>query len=337
MFLTFLQESNAEFQIPSILSDSYDFGRGFLNGTSIMKAVPSLAACDPYSEKMNASVHLFVETLSHINAENYQEVLINATVIGRDIYDEFALTLPKCLATINETSTFSKKLISHLTQDGYAAKIIGHATQNLIEVFQRVARIQGHVSSAKHFEAGQESGLFFNFLFFHDFVLAPQPALLALFKRDAIPSQFKDFAKGFLNGTNVFAAIPSFNSCDPMTNKTKEIAQLFIETANNITFENYKTQLPKLYQIGMDLYTEIHTNIPKCSDATHEAMTLYKKLAEHVHQDGYSTKVMSHAMTNILEVFSRVSKIQDHLTNARHFNAGQETGSFHNFLFFHDL
>jgi len=333
MFLTYLQETNSTVQIPSILADSYDFARGFVNGTNVMKAVPSLQACDPVTDRMVQSVAAFVSTLKNITTENYQEALINATNIGRDIYDEFAKALPKCLSTINETNVFAHKLITHIMESGYTSKILTHATQNLIEVFQRVARIQGHVSAAHHFDAGVESGSFFNFLFFHDFALLPK--FLVLIKSDVKTAQ--EFGKGFINGTSVMKAVPSLASCDPVNNKTIQLANDLVGAINNITFDNLMPQLQLITTIGVALAHEIATNIPTCTAAGKEAIALATKLSAHVSQSGYTEKIMSHAMTNIFEIMTRVNNIQNFIGSTQHFKAGVESGSFFNFLFLHDF
>jgi alkylated DNA nucleotide flippase Atl1 len=335
MFLTFLAETNTTTQFPAVLSDAYDFTRGFVNGTNIMKAVPSLAACDPVTEKMTSSVHAFVATIQSITKDNYQEALINATAIGRDIYDEFAKALPKCLATINETDVFTHKVIAHMNETGYVAKIMSHATQNLIEVFQRVSRIQGHVSLAHHFDAGVESGSFFNFLFFHDFVLSPK--FITFFTVKAKTTGYEDFATGFVNGTNVLAAIPSAASCNPDTNRTNQLADELVAAIGNITIENFMTQITVVVAAGKALINELATNVPTCMAAGKEAMTLVTKLSAHVNKSGYSEKVISHAMSNVFEMMSRFSRIQAFFTAAQHFSAGVESGSFFNFCFLHDF
>jgi len=340
MFLNFLEESQPTAQL-SAFSDSYDFVRGFINGTEVVKGVPSVAECNPVTEKMNASVNAFIQAFNNITTENYKEVIANATAIGRDIYDEFTKALPKCIAVAVESSNFTQRVIHHMTEDGYISKILSHATQNLIEVFQKVARIQGHVSAARHFEAGQESGIFFTFLFFHDFILAEPTPVLALFNiKSQAPAKFtgaQEFGQGFVNGTKVLLALPSINDCDPVNNKTMELAVLFIETAKNITIDNYMTQLTKLYQVGLSLYTEIQTGIPKCSAAVNETTILINKLSAHVGKSGYVDKIMSHAVGNIFEIISRVSKIQSFFGGAQHFNAGQESGAFFTFFFLHDF
>jgi len=333
MFLTYAHETDVSSQIASIPTSYYDFARGFINGTNVTNALPTLQTCDPVSDRMASSINLFIETLKNLTQENYQEILVKVVEIGRDIYDEFSKTLPKCLGLPHEITVLTQKLLAHVTQDGYINKIVGHVSQNIFEVFTRANTIIAQFTSAKHFEAGFESGKFLTFIFFHDFTIPQTPNVISFFQVQVNHTGFRDFGIGFVKGTNVLAAIPSANLCNPINNKTMELLQEFIDTASNITI----TDIFKLITIGKAIINEIRVNIPSCQAAANETLLLAGKLSAHIHQSGYIEKVMSHATTNVFEIVTRASKIRNFISADQHFEAGQETGTIFTFIFLHDF
>jgi len=213
---------------------------------------------------------------------------------------------------------------------------------NKQEIADRADRVKNFTSIEKHFESGAEAGSLFNFVFLHDFV-APNQTFFKFFKTQkyaALPNNvtnYTDFAKGFVNGTSVLTAIPSLQQCETTSEKIEGNFVEFIYVLKNTTLSNLAESIKKAANLVGDIVNEFQDTIPKCQTAANETQVLVGKLGDHVSKDGYATGVVTHAMTNVLEVMSRTNKIQDHFKNFRHFDAGVESGSFFNFIFLHDF
>jgi len=146
-----------------------------------------------------------------------------------------------------------------------------------------------------------------------------------------------EFALGFVNGTQILNAIPSFATCDPLNEKLVNSINLFVATLGNLTYENYQETFTALVAIGHDIYDQANISLATCPSAARETKTLVVKLGSHIAKDGYIAKIFSHATTNIADIIARVSIIQRYITTGKHFDAGVDSGSMFNFLFFHDF
>jgi len=154
---------------------------------------------------------------------------------------------------------------------------------------------------------------------------------------DDVLSSFGDFAFGFFNGTNIASAIPSIQKCEIVSDRMKANFTQFINTLKNITIENYQAIINQLVPIGQDIINETLKNLPICVGAVAEVQKLTTRIISHITQEGYLSKVFSHASLNFMEVFARGSRIQGYVAAAKHFEAGIESGSMFNFLLFHDI
>jgi len=331
----FLAETQEVTPLEAALTSFNDFSKGFLNGTSIFAAIPSYQSCDFQSDRMKANITQFLNIVKNITIDNYQEIINLLVPIGQDILNETVKNIPKCVAAVAETQHLTQKLFAHMTKEGYFSRAIAHATTNFGELISRGSKITGYLVSAMHLEAGFESGNLFNFVFLHDFILNPNATVLSLFKTQVSTSS--EFAHGFVNGTNVFSAIPSYGSCDFATDRMKANVTQFVELAKNITQENYQEIVNQLIPIGQDILNETMKTLPKCVSAVSETQHLTQKLIAHIRKEGYIGNAFSHVVGNIGELVTRGGKIFAHLSAANHFDAGRESGSLFNFLFLHDF
>jgi len=150
-------------------------------------------------------------------------------------------------------------------------------------------------------------------------------------------SSKNDFIEGFVNGTKVFSAIPSYEKCDPVNDRVKANATQFLELIQKLSLENYQQVLNQLIAVGQDILIETTTNLPKCVSAIAETHNLTKNLINHVSKEGYLNRTILHAFSNFPEVFTRFEKIQKLLNDSLHFETGIESGSLFNFVFLHDF
>ena len=166
----FLAEQDSTYIFPPMDFDGQkEFAFGFINGTAILSAIPSSQTCDPLNERLISSINLFVENVKNITKQNVLSVLTNLVHIGQDIIEESKVSLSSCPVAANETYILGQKLIAHVSESGYFSKVTTHATMNIFDIMRRVNNIQSFFTKLQHFEAGIETGQFFNFVFLHDF------------------------------------------------------------------------------------------------------------------------------------------------------------------------
>jgi len=311
------------------LSTFNDFAKGFLNGTNVAAALPSIQKCDFINDRVKANITQFINTLKNITIENYQQIINQLVPIGQDILNETLKTLPLCVGAVAEVQNLTTRIISHITQEGYLSKIFSHASLNFMEVFARGSRIQGYVAAAKHFEAGIESGSMFNFLLFHD--IKATPSVLRKLSTAKGIGAYVDMIKGFVNGSNFIALIPSIGTCDPAGSaKIEELSAKIVEAINNFT--DFSSLIKQLTNLTQEIIIELKN---ECGKAVQEYRAAVDRLLVHVRQDGYNTKAVMHAITNSQKLMELLGDIVK--ASIEEYEFGHKLGKFVNFLGFWDF
>jgi hypothetical protein len=146
-----------------------------------------------------------------------------------------------------------------------------------------------------------------------------------------------EFMEGFANGTNLLAAIPNATVCGSVDPSFVQNVDALVEIARNITPQNWQQLIPQLLNQTTIVFNLSMQQATKCGKAVSESVILVQKLSAHILQDGYITKVLSHAMTSMFEIIGRVNNIADAFKNSKHREAGMHTGLLTITLLLHDF
>jgi len=256
-------------------------------------------------------------------------------------FEEIFPQLNNCTEYAGEAQALGKIITEIIYQPDYTKKVFSHFGENLNVVSDRLAIIQSFIAYEMILAAGKEMGKLFNFIVLMNDTLKPNTTttFLTLFKTQEFSEfSWEEFIKGFINGTNLLSALPSAQTCDPYNDRVKSNLTDLITLIGNTSLFDIQTLIAKGGPLVGDIINEYVTDvIPKCVKAENETVVLYEKLAKHVSQDGYTTKIIEHAAWNVFEVINRGSNIQGFIAAEKHFEAGIESGSLFNFVFLHDF
>ena len=148
---------------------------------------------------------------------------------------------------------------------------------------------------------------------------------------------YEEFLSGFLNGTQVLSNIPSLNNCHILNNTIAHTFEDLIETIENATLKNLDYTLNRAIDIGHVILEEVRNNLVGCPSALNQTYNLVNHVVAHVSTPDYFSRISNHATASLFDLISRFQRISTYFNQTRHYEAGQETGSAFNFLFFFDF
>jgi len=202
-----------------------------------------------------------------------------------------------------------------------------------MQIFSRSMKISTLLSSALHFEAGIESGSFFNFLFLHDFVLVPKQTFLAVKLNEDV---IGDFVKGLINGTGVLSLIPSLPKCD--LEHSQKVSELIVRLGQAIQNFTEDMDFGKIVTTVQQIVNEFTVEAQSlCGDAVKEAQVAYVKINAHISKSDWQNRAIMHVVTEFNEVIRRVTKISQMIGSAPSLDLGNEHGQLLTFLAFWDF
>jgi len=175
----------------------------------------------------------------------------------------------------------------------------------------------------------------------------PKPMFLSMLEDKnvevtlSIPPVFSnttmDFIEGFVNGTNLLAAIPDVKTCGHIEPETQTAVQELVDLVKSLNATNWEERIPLVLNQTIQVYHALLKEGKQCQRGIEEVLALGERLRNHVTRSGYLNDIITHATTTIFDVVLKIKNVQDALNSGNHFNAGMHTGLLSVHLFFWDL
>jgi len=147
-----------------------------------------------------------------------------------------------------------------------------------------------------------------------------------------------DFFEGFNDGFSFFKGLPHETECNP---EDPQIVQDIVDIANilkNLTIHSdFKQVIADITAKATDAYNRLSTATEGCKAYAQEVQRVGTALQAFVKQDGYSTKVAYHSLTNIGQITSKVQAASTDITSQNYNKAGFDFGDLLKFVVFWDV
>lgn len=178
--LLFLDSSSDEVSVTSVdakftfsAQNVLEFVYGLYQGVGVFAGLPHEAECGQNSEKAIGEIRSklmdIIEQLKKISIPDLEKIVRQLIEDGVQIYNQGKSVYGPCQTWTEELSAAEKKVVAHLTADGFLEKVMQHAIFNIGSFQEKIQNGVAACKAEKYQECAKNFGDVAHLLLFWDY------------------------------------------------------------------------------------------------------------------------------------------------------------------------